>query len=360
MPTITGIDSPGETAADLHVLENPEMRDAPHSRRLAWVFALLGLCFGFGNQPRAVPALGIFSTHKGQVTAVAFGPNGRTLASLGDDGVKVWDVSQRRLLRENRHPSGIGDATFSPDGSRVAANESASGATSWDLDLGEEGRTDYWHPPRKPPEFSCYSVAYGWGVAYSPDGETLASGGSNQGEDGFVTFWDAATGEPKGDLKGHGSPVTSIAFSPRGDVLASASLDGTVKLWDVAARKTRMMLKGHESGVWSVRIAPDGGSLASAGGDRVVRFWDMATGSPTGVLSGHHDAVFCVAFSRDGRFVASGDAKGTVLVWDVARRRIVGWVHGHQSRVWSVAFSPIDNVFATAGEDGIIRLWGLP
>jgi WD40 repeat protein len=328
---------------------------------VVWTLGLLGLWLASADRPRAIQEVGRLSDHKGQVFAAAFAPNGRTLVSLGDDGVKVWDVSQRRVLREIQHPSGIGDATFSPHGTRVAANESAGGAMSWDLDLGEEGRTDYWHSPRKPPEISCYSVAYGWGLAYSPDGKTLAAGGSNQGEDGFVTLWDADTGEATGELVGYGSPVTSVAFSPKGDVLASSSLDRTVKLWDVAERRERRTLKGHQRGIWDVCFSPDGRTLASAGtGDRTVRLWDTATGSPTGILFGHHDAVFCVAFSRDGRFIASGDARGTVLLWDVGRRRIVGRAWGHRGRILSVAFSPVDDLFATAGEDGTIRLWGLP
>jgi hypothetical protein len=336
------------------------MRNDSRSRSIVWWTALLVLGLVVGCGPDAVPERGILSGHEGLVTSVAFAPDGGTLVSRGaDDTVKVWSVTRRRVLSDvPGFPSTAGEAVFSPDGSRVAANEASHGVTAWDAASGDD-QVVYRYPDRESPQWGCYSVSYGWGVAYSSDGGTLAAGGSNLGADGFVTIWDVATGEAT-NLTGHRSPVTSVAFSPLGDLLASGSLDGSVRIWDVAAREERMKLEGHEGGVLAVRVSPDGGTLASASLDHTVRLWDMTTGAASGVFSEHREGVCSVAFSRDGRLAASGDARGTILLWNVADGRVVGRTWGHRGRVWSVAFSPVDDLFATGGEDGAIRLWGLP
>jgi WD40 repeat protein len=109
---------------------------------------------------------------------------------------------------------------------------------------------------------------------------------------------------------GHTGGVTSVAFSPDGKILASASRDGTVRLWNVATHsQIGKPLTGHTGGVTSVAFSPDGKTLATGTGyrDRTVRLWDVAThrriGNP---IAGHAGTVFSVAFSPDGKTVASG------------------------------------------------------
>ncbi|WP_337174785.1 hypothetical protein [Paludisphaera sp.] len=87
----------------------------------------------------------------------------------------------------------MGSVVFSPDGARLAANEASVGVVAWDAANGN-GRSDYPYPESGEPGWSCYSLSYGWGVAYSPDGMFLAAGGGNGGEDGLVSLWDVASG----------------------------------------------------------------------------------------------------------------------------------------------------------------------
>ena len=120
-----------------------------------------------------------------------------------------------------------------------------------------------------------------------------------------MILWDVDSRKPLATLAGHKSDVLSVAFSPDGKRLASASEDQTVILWDVDSRKPLATLEGHKDGVHSVAFSPDGKRLASASGDQTVILWDVDSGKPLATLEGHQDPVYGVAFSPDGERLAS-------------------------------------------------------
>jgi dipeptidyl aminopeptidase/acylaminoacyl peptidase len=172
-----------------------------------------------------------------------------------------------------------------------------------------------------------------------------------------VKVWDAATGGELLTLKGHTNPVVSLAFSPDGRRLASASWDKTVRVWDAATGGELLTLKGHTRALLGVAFSPDGTRLASAGGDGTVKVWDAATGGELLTLKGHTGEVSSVAFSPDGRRLASAGRDGTVKVWDAGSGQETLSLKAHTAGVSSVAFSPDGLRLASASVDGTAKVW---
>jgi len=197
-------------------------------------------------------------------------------------------------------------------------------------------------------------------IAFSPGGNTLASGS----DDNTIILWDVASRQPIGQpLSAHSNSVTSVAFSPDGNTLASGSEDNTIILWDVASRQPiGQPLSGHSNSVTSVAFSPDGNTLASGSNDTTIILWDVASRQPIGQpLSGHSYFVTSVAFSPDGNTLASGSDDNTIILWDVASRQPIGQPLSAHSYVTGLAFRPLDggNMLVSGSRDRSIILWNL-
>lgn len=197
-----------------------------------------------------------------------------------------------------------------------------------------------------------------WSVAFSPDGQRIASGSRDQS----ILVWDATTGEPTFDpLIGHTGFIHSVAFSPDGTLIASASSDGSVMLWDAnTGNPVGSSLIGHSDEVWSLAFSPDGQLLASGAEDGQIIFWDVATGDPIGEpIDAHIDNVYALAFSTDGETLASGGGDNTIRLWDVRSQQPIESLIGHTNWVLSVAFSPDGRLLASGSADNTIQLWNV-
>lgn len=131
-------------------------------------------------------------------------------------------------------------------------------------------------------------------------------------------MWDLTQRSESVPLKGHIAPVQGLAFSPKGDLLASAGEDYRVGIWETATGKKLHLLQGHKQSVEAIAFSPDGGVLAAASYDKTVKLWDVHTGQEILTLNEHRLYVLCVTFSSDGRFLATGGDDLDVRLWQAA------------------------------------------
>ena len=278
--------------------------------------------------------------HRESVNSVVFSPDGETIASASDDGtIRLWNVNTREHLKTlMAHADSVNSVVFSSDGETIASASDDRTVRLWNASTGELIKTLKGH------------VENVNTVAFSPDGKTIASGSGKllylgEGEDSGtcvgqeIRLWNANTGELIKTLKGHTSVVNSVVFSPDGKTIASgsghwmgyegkASAGEEVRLWNAHTGELIKTLTGHKDVVSSVVFSPDGnlivsgdwydwdGYLSSGTWSGEIRVWDAHTGEHLKTLTGHTGGVSSVAFSPDGNTLATGRTDGTILLWD--------------------------------------------
>ena len=295
--------------------------------------------------------------HLGPIWALAFGPGGKEVVTVGGDAsIRAWDAVAAKPLvasigvrdrvpveeRVMNHLDPVEALAISPDGKRVATATESAGVSLWDattrLLIGR--LRDPAGPVRA--------------LALSPDGKVLATGGDGKA----VSLWDATTGLPIDKLKGHVGAITALGFSPDGRTLASGSKDASVSLWDVGKKAEIVTLSRHTSAIAALAFSPDGKVLATAGLDYSVKLWEVPSGQYRDTLDGHKDVVDALAFNPDGSTLASGDRTGTIRFWDAAGRAERLAIPALSGPVRALAFAPDGRTLVGGGDDRSIRRWG--
>ncbi|MGB0564310.1 MAG: NB-ARC domain-containing protein, partial [Spirulinaceae cyanobacterium] len=320
-----------------------DVRGYDFSRLAVWQAYLQGWALPEVNFAQANLSRSTFNQAFGTVSAVAFSPDGETLAAgLADGRLCLWRVADgEQLLTFYGHTDWPWAIAFSPDGRHLASASQDRTVRLWDGATGEtiqvfEGHTDWVKA-----------------IAFSPEGQRLASGSNDQ----TVRIWDLALGSCQRVLDGHTDWVWSVAFSPDGATLASGSSDGFVKLWDLATGQCHQTLTEHTDAVKTVVFSPDGTTLASGGFDRKVCLWDLEKRCYRYVLTEHSELVWSLVFSADGRILASNSNDQTTRLWDATTGKLRKVVNERTNRVWSIAFSPDSSLLASSSDDQTITLW---
>jgi WD40 repeat protein len=282
---------------------------------------------------------------EGALSGLAFSPDGNTVAAVGryDEGLLIWETATGKLLRRWRTPElFVLCVAFSPDGKLLASGSHTASVRLWDPATGKEVR-------RLPEEDQAVHS-----LAFSPDGKTLAAGG----DWGLVRLFDVATGKELRTIKAHQRGVWSVAFSPDGKMLATGGRDEAARLWDPITGKELRTLPHNEGDVDAVAFSPDGKLLATGGHGDKVRLWDPATGDEVRSLPTQGGLVVTLAFSPDGKTLVAG-AGNALRVWDVKTGKEQMPLDGHEQGVHDVAFSPDGKALVSASTDETARLWDL-
>ena len=280
-----------------------------------------------------------------RMLAVAFSTDGKTVAAESEQGeIKLWDFRTGELKRELSEvqdapvlvaasADGRSFAEVSPDKLLYRDVNSAdkklvsimAGPTPTALALSVDGQ-----------QLALGSAS---GVTLmSPSGEILKKLAGYEGIIGRLTFsrdgtrlagatddeiliWAVASGKLEKKLQAR-NEVTSIAFSPNGQLLAAAESDNTISVWNLGTGQAQSALKKHDASVNAMAFSPDGRWLASGGDDRTIVLWDVATGKSKRTFKGHDQTVTSLAFSSDGELIASGSGNASVVIWEVATGKL--------------------------------------
>jgi WD40 repeat protein len=340
---------------------------------------------------------------EGGTWSIRFSPDGMTLATGGEDSVKLWDMASGQLRETlHGHEARVLGLRFSPDG-RTLYSAGSKSVIAWDLEganrLGRplslfDGRFPYrpeatspdvlavsrdgtllaapvptapdhltlldLHDPHRARRQLAPAVGQISATAFSPDGKRLAVAGDRTPAPVVI---DLSSGMVRQRMigGGHDGGINSVGFDPKGQRLATGGThDQQAIVWDATTGRLIQHLKHpakEEPYAVSVEWNPDGSMLATAGGQGKVILWRAADGEKLATLQADTSWIGSVAFSADGSLLAAGGVGDRqVTLWDVATRKRVGRLP-HPSFIGSVAFDPAGRTLATSALDGKVRLW---
>ena len=206
-----------------------------------------------------------------------------------------------------KHTGSVYGIAFSPDGNTIATN-------------GEDGTIRLWYTATG----LHYRTITGnsgsiRGVGFNPDGKTIISA-SKDSEETIVRLWETDSGKPKHTFSGNMKSVSSSTFSPNGKMIGISTHDNTIELWDVETAQLKQTLITTEDvgSIEYVTFSPNGKTIVGCTNGGNILLWNTKTGEHIRTFTGHKDGITDVVFNSDGRTIASASNDGTVIVWDIS------------------------------------------
>jgi RNA polymerase sigma factor (sigma-70 family) len=303
--------------------------------------------------------------HTEGATSLAFSPDGKVLATGAQDGRLIWwDSGTGKQLRKlkldedvyyypkrNRIGSGgIQALAYAPNGKTIASANHDGTVRLFEAATGKQLQVLRGH---------AHSVV---SVAFSPDGKVLASGSNDQ----TIRLWDPTTGALLNPRPGHDGSIGSVLTSADGKRAVSAGSDRTLRTWDLTTAKELLTLRDFKSVIHAVALSPDGTILAAGLENGTIQLRDAGSGSILRELKGHSGMVLSLSFSPDGKALASASPSGehsnlvpketlrSLRIWDVATGRELPRIDGTRND-WYAHFSP-DGKWLASYEDAVV-LW---
>jgi serine/threonine protein kinase len=290
------------------------------------------------QQPTSIQLVG----HKGPVLSAAFAQQGRRIVSAGTDGtLKIWDAASGQLVRTVIMPDGPPAAMATRDGQALTGHASGQ-LVLWDLESGDRLAS-----------YKRNDVAL-TAVAFTDEPERFATAS----RDGKLTVWDRKTSTaPSGVADASDGVIQSIAYMPRGNMLAAPAADYAVKVWSAETLTLVRTYRGHAAAISALDRSPDGRTLVSGSEDGNIRLWSTGSTRMIKSLRAHTGRVTALAHGLASDTLASAGEDGTVRIWDTKRGKTVASFQARSGPLRALGFSTDSRRLATAGDDGILRVW---
>ncbi|TWU02539.1 protein kinase domain-containing protein [Stieleria varia] len=292
-----------------------------------------------------------FTAHNRNIADMAISPDGKRLLTCSEDRtVKLWDMATGEQVLALDTPDVLPRTlAMSPGGDVVAAGGEGLAVTLWE----SSDRTAYRH------SITPLNWMHGHegpirDLAFSPDGQLAASASGWPKGDKTVRLWDVHLGKELRRFDGHTDDVQSVHFADNGTKLLSSGHDGTLRLWNIETGEEIQKLTSHEGRVLETAISPGGHLAVSGGDDAKIRLWDIEASEKLEDLDRLPDRVLAVAISPTSQHVLAASAE-LLYLYDVAQRKRIHMLSGHSSPVEDISFSA-DGQFAAScgGSEAIV------
>jgi WD40 repeat protein/tRNA A-37 threonylcarbamoyl transferase component Bud32 len=283
---------------------------------------------------------------------VLFRPDGRAVLTGGRSGVRLWELPVNpRTDSPPLHRANLSAAAFGPDGHTAVTAREDGTIRFWDVGTGKEVGA---------PITPGYRVS---SLSLSPDGRLLCVQGFLEAQ-----LWNAHTRQPVGPRRGRatGLPVDQLHFLPNTGRVAVFDEAGTARVWDPVTEEYVGSPVQYDKRPWAVAVSPDGRLTVTAARGDAARLWETATGKPVARPLPHRGPVMVLAFSPDSKAVATGARDNTARIWDVTSGQPLTPPLDHPSQVVRVAFSADGKRLVTGTDSGIqpehlpkcaVRVW---
>jgi WD40 repeat protein/tRNA A-37 threonylcarbamoyl transferase component Bud32 len=296
-------------------------------------------------EPASGKEVAVLLGHEKRVEWLTYSPDGRRICSLDGESCRLWDAATGRLIAVLAGPARVFNAIFTSDSRRLVIGLGRQ-VCQYDASTG-----------RRIAVLGCHEHQV-INLVVSPDGTRIASHGDHEDN---IHLWDAVTGREVAVLRGDIEYPGALAFSPDGSRLVSGGVypDNTVRLWDAATGRPIAEMRGHKNTIRWMAFGPDGRRIVSASQDQTARLWDGVNGQLVAPLGGHTECVWNASFSPDGRRVITASADQTLRLWDATSGERIAVLRGHKREVRGAAFVAHGSLLVSRSADGESRVWDM-